>query len=269
MQHEQCAIELQGEHSSADATTSRTGDADNLIRLIRRAAKSRRRAYAWIASWIAVSIAATLFMFSRFDTRLSLVLFGASAGLIAIALTRDGNRWRQNALLAASMGDIRAIGPLLTVLNERDSSATDAIEDALIDLLPGVERLDQLSTNARMELNRLLLDFEMPGLRGGHNAELARVALELVGRLQVCSSLQAVRRLADGFTATRPAAVIRDLATDMLPELELRAGLLRASGANDMPARAYLRPAHTAALSVSPDQLLRPCDSAQPLPDCP
>jgi len=232
-------------------------EADVLIRRMRQAAKRRRRWMAWIVPMIAVSMTVTVLIFSRMDTRLSLAVFGVTAAMVAIALSQEAGRWGQLADHAVALGDVRAIGPLLAVLNDRDSTAGSAIEEALIELLPKVQRLNQLSRSTRRELNRLLLEFEMPGFRGGHNAELARTALELIDRFRDCSALPAVRRLADGFTATRPAAAIRDLAIDMLPDLEERAALLRPALNEADPAATYLRPAGTTSSRFGPDQLMR------------
>lgn len=239
-----------------DASSS--GEANALIRELRRAAKRRRRLFAWAASLVATGLVATVMVFSRVDLRFSLAIFGVTAAIVALGLTREAYRWERNAERAARLRDIRAVGPLLTVLNDRDSSACGAIEETLIELLPQVERMSQLSRNARRELNRLLLQFEMPGLRGGHNAELARIALELVDRLQDCTALPAVRRLAVGFTATRPSAAIRDLATDMLPDLEQRAVLLRASGLGLDADRTYLRPVRAGGKPGPAEHLVRP-----------
>ena len=235
-------------------------EADALIRTLRRTAKRRRRLLAWIVPMIAVGMMGTVLIFSRLDLRLSLAIFGVTAAIVAVGLAREACRWGQAAEQAATLGDVRAIGPLLAVLNDRDSSDCSSIEEALIELLPRVERLNQLSRMARRELNRLLLEFEMPGLRGGHNTDLARSALELVDRFRDCSALPAVRRLADGFTATRPAAAIRDLAIDMLPDLEARAALLRPSANGPEPAISYLRPA-AGPRAYTPDRLLRPIRS--------
>ena len=230
---------------------------DALIRKMRGAAKRRRRLFAWLRPLILVGMVATIFVFSRLDMRLSLAIFGVSAAMVAVVLASEAGHWGRLAGEAAELRDVRAIGPLLAVLNDRDSSAGEPIEEALIDLLPRVERLDQLSRNARRELNRLLLEFEMPGLRGGHNADLARTALELVAKFRDCSALPAVRRLADGFTATRPAAMIRDLATDILPDLEVRAALLRPSGPLPDNGGSYLRPANESG-DLKSDVLVRP-----------
>jgi hypothetical protein len=231
---------------------------NTLIRKVRTGAKHRRRVIAWAVPLICVGMTATVLLFSRVDMRLSLTIFAVSAAIVALGLARAAYQWERLARQAADLGDVRAIGPLLTVLNDRDSSACDTIEEALIELLPRVQRLGQLSRTARRELNRLLLGFEMPGWRGGHNAELARLALETVVRFRDCSSLPAVRRLADGFTATRPAAVIRDLANDILPDLEERAALLRPSRLEFHSDRAYLRPVNGNTPACIPDELVRP-----------
>jgi len=232
-------------------------DADRLVRRLRLAVKRRRQLLGWVTPFIVVGMAVTLFVFSRIDLRLSLCIFGVSAAIVAIALTAEAAHWGRLASKAAEIGDVRAIGPLLVVLNERDSSAGEPIEEALIELLPCVQRLSQLSKTARLELNRLLLEFEMPGLRGGHNAELARIALEVVARFRDCSSLPAVRRLADGFTATRPSAAIRDLAGEILPDLEKRAALLRASCRDD-DFKSHLRPAGTGERELASNDLVLP-----------
>lgn len=232
-------------------------EADVLIRDIRRCAKRRLRLHAWLIPLIAVGMITTVLVFSHLDMRLSLAIFGVSAAIVATGLVTVAGQWGRMAERVAELGDVRAIGPLLAVLNDRDSSAGEAIEEALLELLPRVERLDQLSRNARSELNRLLLEFEMPGLRGGHNSELARTALELVARFRDCASLPAVRRLADGFTATRPSAAIRDLANDILPDLEVRAALLRPSRLTPQEPDSYLRPAAGSG-SLSSEDLLRP-----------
>jgi hypothetical protein len=215
---------------------------------------------------IAIGMTATILVFSRMDLRLSMAVFGVTAAMIAMALLQEAGRWGQMADQAVALGDVRAIGPLLAVLNDRDSSAGDTIEEALLALLPKVQRLNQLSRSTRRELNRMLLEFEMPGFRGGHNAELARTALELVDRFRDCSALPAVRRLAEGFTATRPAAAIRDLAMDMLPDLEERAALLRPVSDGADPAGSYLRPAASGACRFGPDQLVRALNGAVPRP---
>jgi hypothetical protein len=229
-----------------------------LIRKIRRAAKRRRRLIAWIVPLIWMGMTATILFLSRVDMRLSLTVFAVSSAIVALGLARAAYQWERLARQAADLGDVRAIGPLLTVLNDRDSSACDTIEEALIELLPRVQQFGQLSRTSRRELNRLLLEFEMPGWRGGHNAELARIALETVVRFRDCSALPAVRRLADGFTATRPSAVIRDLAIDILPILEERAVLLRPSRLEFHSERAYLRPINATTPVCSPDELVRP-----------
>jgi hypothetical protein len=249
-----------GTYTAAEDLVQRASDreeADLLVRRMRRAAKRRKRQMAWILPMIAVGMTATVLIFSRLDMRLSLAVFGVTAAMVAFALSQEAGRWGQMADHAVALGDVRAIGPLLAVLNDRDSSAGCAIEEALIELLPKVKRLSQLSRATRRELNRMLLEFEMPGFRGGHNAELARTALELVDRFRDCSALPAVRRLADGFTATRPAAAIRDLAIDMLPDLEVRAALLRPASNSPDPATSYLRPVATASGRFSTDQLMR------------
>jgi hypothetical protein len=249
------------EHVVSDLGTEET-EANTLVRSLRRSAKRRRRTAAWIVPLITVGMAATVLVFSRVDIRLSLTIFGVSAAIVAMVLFREAAQWERLAGRAAVLSDVRAIGPLLTVLNDRDSSACETIEEALIELLPRIERLNQLSRTARTELNRLLLEFEMPGLRGGHNADLARAALEVVARFRDCSALPAVRRLAEGFTATRPSAEIRDLATDILPDLEERAALLRPSRAAEEPEHAYLRPAHSQSLGRTSDDLLRSVSSS-------
>src|SRR5205823_2524120 len=66
--------------------------------------------------------------------------------------------------------------------------------------------------------------------------------------------------LAEGFTATRPAAAIRDLAMDMLPDLEERAALLRPSAVDGDPRLSYLRPADSQPSQVLSSQLLRAID---------
>jgi hypothetical protein len=66
-----------------------------------------------------------------------------------------------------------------------------------------------------------------------------------------------VRRLADGFTATRPAAHIRDLANDILPDLETRAALLRPALPEVQDDRDCLRPAPGSRTSVGPEELVR------------
>jgi hypothetical protein len=240
---------------------SEPSESDLLIRQLRRAAKRRRRLLAWIVPLIVIGMTATVLVFSRVDMRLSLTIFGVSAAIVAFLLGREACQWERMAGRAAAMGDVRAIGPLLTVLNDRDSSAGESIEEALIGLIPRVERLNQLSRTARGELNRLLLEFEMPGLRGGHNAELARAALQLVDRFRDCSALPAVRRLAEGFTATRPSAAIRDLASDILPDLEVRAALLRPCDPDAQPEASYLRPAHSRDFDERPDELVRPVNA--------
>ncbi len=232
-------------------------EADLLVRKIRRAAKRRRRLVAWLTPLIVTGMFATVLVFSRVDMRLSLAIFGVSAAIVAMGLASEAVQWGYMAERAAEIGDFRVIGPLLTVLNDRDSSAGEPIEGALIELLPRVESLGQLSRTARRELNRLLLEFEMPGLRGGHNAELARVALELVARFRDCAALPAVRRLAEGFTATRPAAVIRDLANDILPDLEVRAALLRPAGMEPLDHAVYLRPASGNGTTLGSEDLVR------------
>jgi hypothetical protein len=237
----------------------RTADGEQLIRRLRRAAKRRRRLSAWLLPLIAAGMVTTVLVFSRVDMRLSLAVFGVSAAIVALVLTREACRWEGLSRDAAALADVRAIGPLLTVLNDRDSSACESIEETLIALLPRVERLSQLSRAARNEINRLLLGFEMPGLRGGHNADLAHAALDLVVRFRDCAALPAVRRLADGFTATRPSAAIRDLASDILPDLEQRAALLRPSQPRTGHDLAYLRPAYGHDASSGADDLLRSC----------
>lgn len=242
-------------------TTEERSEADLLIRSLRRGAKRRRRLFAWLVPLIGIGIVSTVLIFSRMDMRLSLAIFGVSAAIVAVGLVTEAGQWGRMAERAAELGDVRAIGPLLAVLNDRDSSSGEPIEEALIALLPRVERLGQLSKNARHELNRLLMEFEMPGLRGGHNSELARTALELVARFRDCSALPAVRRLADGFTATRPAAAIRDLAHDILPDLEIRAALLRPSAAAPQDYSNHLRPASAQGAGHNPADLVRPSAS--------
>ena len=249
-------VPLVKDKTSADG--SKPAETDRLIRGIRSAAKRRRRLFAWIAPLIAIGMVSTIFVFSRVDIRLSLIIFAVSAILVAAALARKASQWERLAERAVELGDVRAIGPLLTVLNDRDTGACETIEGALILLLPRVERLSPLSRMARRELNRLLLEFEMPGLRGGHNADLARTALETVARFRDCSSLPAVRRLAEGFTATRPSAAIRDLANDILPDLEERAALLRPSQAESLDNEIYIRAAGGSAPADGADYLVRP-----------
>src|SRR5438552_3039988 len=124
-----------------------------LVRELRKAAKRRRRLLAWIVPLIAIGMTATVLVFSRVDMRLSLTIFGVSAAIVALLLGREACQWERMAERAAELRDVRAIGPLLAVLNDRDSSAGESIEGALIDLLPRVERLNQLSRTARKEIN--------------------------------------------------------------------------------------------------------------------
>lgn len=236
----------------------RNGETDALIAEIRRAAKKRRRALAWSMPMILVGMVLTVCVFSRIDIRLSLIIFAVTAGLVAARLSHEAAVWDRLARRAAEAGDIRAIGPLLSVLNARDSSSCNAMEEALIVLIPRVESLSQLSRNARAQLNQLLLCFEMPGLRGGHNAELARCALEMVARFRDCEALPAVRRLAEGFSATRPAASIRDLAGDILADLEDRAALLRPAEDKEDVRTVYLRPVASSGALRDASELLRP-----------
>src|ERR1041385_7079453 len=89
----------------------------------------------------------------------------------------------------------------LTIFLCGDDSASTSVELALITLLPCVERISQLSREARKGLARLLLREEMGGSQDGsrYNIELILVALQTVGRLQDCYALPAVRRLAQGY----------------------------------------------------------------------
>src|SRR5207248_1385369 len=107
-------------------------EADQLIRDLRRGAKRRRRLFAWLVPMIAVGTIATVLIFSRVDIRLSLAIFGVTAAIVALGLVSEAGQWGRMAERAAELGDIRAIGPLLTVLNDRDSSAGEPIEEALI-----------------------------------------------------------------------------------------------------------------------------------------
>ena len=239
-------------------------ESDDLIRELRRAAKRRRRALSWVMPMITVGMVLTICVFSRIDTRLSLWIFAVTAGLIAAALSGDAFAWERLARRAAAVGDVRAIGPLLSVLNSRDSSACGAIEQALVLLIPRVERLSQLSKHARIQLNHLLMCFGMPGLRGGHNAELTRCALEMVARFRDCASLPAVRRLAEGFSATPSTSAIRDLAGAILADLEDRAALLRPASYTGDEATTYLRPAAGVETDSERSELLRSFSPWQP-----
>src|SRR5690349_21604338 len=125
----EAALENEGGDAAGDLITRSAcrEEADALVRRMRRAAKRRRRLMAWVVPMIAVGMAVTVLIFSRMDMRLSLAVFGVTAAIVAIALSQEAGRWGQLADHAVALGDVRAIGPLLAVLNDRDSSAGCAI----------------------------------------------------------------------------------------------------------------------------------------------
>lgn len=175
--------------------------------------------------------------------------FGATAGVGALH--------NRSANLLAKWEDVRAVGPLLKVLDSQDKTAKKVAEETLIRLLPRFQASEA----------HLLTDDQLSILHHyvtkRNNVTLVREGILLLDRIGDTTGLETVQRVAQGKGWGKENEEIRILAHDCAESLKVRAEdknrqtLLRAASAPDAPENVLLRPAQGAG-NTDAETLLRP-----------